>query len=165
MILLQVLMMITPEGGGALRRWIPAAFPPSDLLRRQSSVSLFLVSLVWRLSLRKTSGALYIGVFRSRGCFRAKDRCKRGQEGQMGWAHAARYCSRMGPPFGSSGLRSLTSFAPRSSSFQNNDPRKFQLIWTSFGSLKVKNMEKGFSGSVGLVPNKWGNCELSPKSI
>ena len=33
---------------------------PSGLLRRQPSVSLFLVSLVWRLSLRKTSvGSLY----------------------------------------------------------------------------------------------------------
>ena len=45
-------------GGGALRRWIPAVFPPSDLLRRQPSVSLFIVSLVWRLSSRRTSGDL-----------------------------------------------------------------------------------------------------------
>ena len=29
-----MLMMNTPEGGGAPRRWIPVAFPPSDLLRR-----------------------------------------------------------------------------------------------------------------------------------
>ena len=29
----------------------------------------------------KRRGTFYIGVFRSRGCFWAKDRCKRGHEG------------------------------------------------------------------------------------
>ena len=58
-VVLAVMLMETPEGG-----WrrppevIPAAFPPSDILRRQPSVSLFLVSLVWWLSRKKTSGDL-----------------------------------------------------------------------------------------------------------
>ena len=43
-------------GGGALRRWIPAAFPPSDLLRRQPSASLFLVLCFSAASFWKTSG-------------------------------------------------------------------------------------------------------------
>ena len=41
-------------GGGALRRWIPAAFPPSDILRRQPSVSLFLALCFSTASLRNT---------------------------------------------------------------------------------------------------------------
>ena len=49
--------------------------------------------------------------------------------------------------------------------FPNIGPHKIlghlDVVW----SLKVKNMEKGFSGSAGLIPNKWGNCELSPKII
>ena len=86
-------------------------------LRSAASWSLFLGSLVWRLSpVEKHQGTSYIGVFRSRGCFWTKDRCKRGHEGQMGWAHVAWYCSHVGPPFWSSGLRSLTSFTPKSSS-------------------------------------------------
>ena len=89
-----------------------------------------LISVFWFFScggslLKKHQGTSYIGVFRSRGCFWAKDRCKQGYEGQVGWAHASRYRGRVGPPLWSSGLRSLTSFASRSSSFQNNDTRKF----------------------------------------
>ena len=45
----------------------------------------------------------------------------------------ALYLAAWGPPFRSSGLRLLTSFAPRSSSFQNNDPCKFSahldVVW------------------------------------
>ena len=46
----------------------------------------------------KNVGRPLIGVFRSRGCFWTKDRCKRGHEGRNRWAHAAWYCSRVGPP-------------------------------------------------------------------
>ena len=61
---------------------IPTAFPPSDLLRRQPSVSLFLVWCFFPSPSGKRRGAFYRGVFRSRGCFWAKDRCKRGHEGR-----------------------------------------------------------------------------------
>ena len=47
------------DSGGGWRRppeVIPAAFPPSDLLRRQPSISLFLVLCFSAASLWKTSG-------------------------------------------------------------------------------------------------------------
>ena len=48
----------------------------------------------------KRRGTFYIGIFRSQGCFRAKDRCKWGHEGQKRWAHAAPVPSCVGaPPF------------------------------------------------------------------
>ena len=37
--------------------------PPPDLLQRQPSISLFLVSLLWRLSSGKTSGDLLYSRF------------------------------------------------------------------------------------------------------
>ena len=49
------------DSGGGWRRppeVIPAAFPPSDLLRRQPSVSLFLVLCFSAASLWKMSGDL-----------------------------------------------------------------------------------------------------------
>ena len=46
----------------------------------------------------KRRGTFYIVVFRSRGCFRAKDRHKRGHEGRNRWAHTAWYCSHVEPP-------------------------------------------------------------------
>ena len=74
-------IMETVEMSMEKKETSPAALRRSFPLQSAASWSLFLVSLMWRLSLQKTSGALYIGVFRSRGCFRAKDRCKRGHEG------------------------------------------------------------------------------------
>ena len=57
-LVLMVLMkssMETPEGGWrSLPEVAPAAFPPSDLLRRQPSTSLFLVSCFSAASPRKT---------------------------------------------------------------------------------------------------------------
>jgi hypothetical protein len=35
-----------------------------------------------------------------------------------------------------------TSFSPKSYSMEKLAPAKFQVIWTPFGSLKVKNIEK-----------------------
>ena len=63
-LVLVVVLMETPKGG-----WrrppevIPMAFPPSDLLRRQPSVSLFLVLCFSAASFWKTSGDYFIVVF------------------------------------------------------------------------------------------------------
>ena len=46
----------------------------------------------------KRRGTIFRVDFRSRGCFRAKDRRKRGHEGQKRWAHAATVPGRMGHP-------------------------------------------------------------------
>ena len=65
-------------------------------LRRSFPPPIFslLISIFWFLScggspLEKRRGTSYIGVFRSQGGLWAKDRCKWGHEGQLGWAHAA----------------------------------------------------------------------------
>jgi hypothetical protein len=39
-------------------------------------------------------------------------------------------------------LLCCTSFSPKSCSMEKLAPIKFQVIWTPFGSLKVKNIEK-----------------------
>ena len=71
------------------------SFPP-PICSLLVSVSCF--SRVAALSSKNIGGALYIGVFRSRGSFRKKDRRKRGHEGQKRWAHAASYRGRVGHP-------------------------------------------------------------------
>ena len=91
----------------------------------------------------KHRGTLYIGVFRSRGYFRAKDRRKRGHEGQNRWATWLQYQAAWGTPFCHSGLCSLASFAPRSFSFQNNDPRKFAAHYDVVKVLKQIRKEIG----------------------
>ena len=48
-----------------------------------------------------------------------------------------------GPLFWPSGLRSFTSFAPRSSSFQNNDPCKFIAHYDVVKVLKQIKKEIG----------------------
>ena len=63
------------DSGGGRRsppEVIPAVFPPFDLIRRQPSVSLFLVLCFSPPPCGKRRGTIFIGVFRSRGCFRAK---------------------------------------------------------------------------------------------
>ena len=63
-LVLTVVLMETPEGGW--RRppeMIPAAFPPSDLLQRQPSVSLFLVLCFSAASLWKMSGDYFYSRF------------------------------------------------------------------------------------------------------
>ena len=92
---------------------------------------------------RKRRGTFYIGIFRSRGCFRAKDRRKRGHEGQKRWPTQLQYQAAWGNPFCPSGLCSLASFAPRSSSFQNNDPRKFIAHYDVVKALKQIRKEIG----------------------
>jgi hypothetical protein len=41
-------------------------------------------------------------------------------------------------------------------------PAKFQVIWTPFGSLKVKNIEKEVFWFSQVNPIKLGTCELFP---
>ena len=83
---------VEPSGGGSRQRFPPPIFSGDSLL---PPCFWFCVSPPPPSGKRR--GTLYIVVFRSRGSFWAKDRCKR---------H---------PPFWSSGLRSLTFFAPKSS--------------------------------------------------
>lgn len=87
-------------GGWSPPEVIPAAFPPSDLLRRQPSDSLFRgFVFLRRLLSRKPWGGLYIVVFRSRRSFGKKDRRQRRPEGHFGGSHAVRESGRVGPPF------------------------------------------------------------------
>ena len=117
-----------PSGGGFQQRFPPLISSGGSLL---SLCFWFCVSPP-PLS-GKCQGTIFLVLFRSRGCFRTKNRRKRGHEGQNRWAHAAKVPGRVGPPFCPSGLRSLTYFAPRSSSFQNNGPAKFiahlDVVW------------------------------------
>ena len=50
-------------GGWSPPEVIPAAFPPSDLLRRQPSVSCFLVSVFLRRLFAKLLGGLFYSWF------------------------------------------------------------------------------------------------------
>ena len=81
-------------------RWRPPRQRSAGVSPLQSAASdlRFGVSLFATASLWKTSGDYFIGVFRSRGCFWAKDRRKRGHEGRNRWAHAAPVPGRVGPP-------------------------------------------------------------------
>ena len=62
-------------------------------LRSSPAVAFYLsvsgLVFLRRLPLEKRWGTFLIGIFRSRGCFWPKDRCKWGHEDQLGWAHAA----------------------------------------------------------------------------
>jgi hypothetical protein len=63
-LVLTLVLMETPEGGWrSLPEVIPAAFPPSDLLRRQPSVSCFLVLCFSAASSRNSSGDYFYRRF------------------------------------------------------------------------------------------------------
>jgi hypothetical protein len=49
------------------------------------------------------------------------------------------------------------SFALKSCSMEKLVPPKFQVIWTPFGSLKVKNIEKEVLWLSQVIPIKLGN--------
>ena len=66
-----------------------------------------------------------------------------GPRGPKEVAHTAPVPGRVAHPFCPSGLRSLASFAPRSSSFQNNDPRKFIAYYDVIKVLKQIKKEIG----------------------
>jgi hypothetical protein len=60
-LVLTVVLTKTPEGGWrSLPEVIPAVFPPSDPLRRQPSVSCFVVFVFLRRLLAKLLGGLFL---------------------------------------------------------------------------------------------------------
>jgi hypothetical protein len=82
-------------------------------------------------------GTLFIDGFRSRRIKRDEDRWHRSNEGGTGKPHMARVM-----PVWPSWLPCCISFDPKSCSMGKLVPPKFQVIWTPFGSLKVKSIEK-----------------------
>jgi hypothetical protein len=54
-------------------------------------------------------------------------------------------------PVSSSDLLCCSSFSLKTYFVKKLAPAKFQVIWTPFGSLKVKNFEKRFSGFPRLI--------------
>ena len=145
----------------------PAAFPPSDLLRRQPSNSLFRGSVfLRRLLSRNARGPFFIGVFRSRRSRWTKDRRPRSSEVETSWAHAAMYFRPRGtlpfPACWASGLQ----FKPIAfvSKILNRAlwPCPF---WCPEAPGKSETLKKTFSGKTGLIPNKWENYEVFPKSL
>ena len=118
----------------ALRR----SFPP-PICRSRSLFRGFFVSVAPPSG--KRQGTIFIFVFRSKGSFGKKDRRKRSHEGQVGGPHAAKESGRMGPLFWPSGFHFFASFAPTLCSFQKLMLVNFQVILTSFGSMKHQNIE------------------------
>ena len=115
------------------------SFPP-PICSSRSFVSWFSVSAA--LSSESRRGTIFIVVFRSRRRLGKKDRWQRSHEGPDGGSHAAKESGRVDPP--SSGPRasvcslpSLPRFVPSKKLMLVN----FQVIWTSFGSLKHQNIE------------------------
>ena len=84
---------VEPSGGGFRRRFPPPIFSGRNLL---SLCFWFCVSPPPPTGKRRET--IFIVVFRSRGCFRAKDRRKQGHEDQNRWAHVATVPGRMGHP-------------------------------------------------------------------
>jgi hypothetical protein len=89
---------------------------------------------------------LFIDCFRSRQIKRDKDRWHQSNNGGTSRPTRPRnlavWAILVCPPW----LLCCTSFAPKSCSVEKLAPAKFQVIWTPFGSLKVKNIKKRFSG-------------------
>ena len=142
MILLQMLMMITPEGEGALRRWIPAAFPPYDLLWRQPSVSLFLVLCFFAAFFWKTSGDYFYRRFQVTRMLQGEGSTQTGPRGSKlvgprGYSTRPRGAPSSAPPASVRLLLSLLGLPPSKIMI----PVNLQLIWTLFGSLKHQNIE------------------------
>ena len=134
-LVLAVVLMETPEGG-----WrrppevIPAAFPPSDLLQRQPSVSCFVVFYVSPPPPRETPrGTIFIVSFRSKGSFGKKDRRQRSHEAQIRGSHAAKESGRVGLPILAFGLPLFRFLRPYAFFLLKNDLRKFSghldVVW------------------------------------
>jgi hypothetical protein len=68
-----------------------------------------------------------------------------------------RHLATWAMPVSSSDLLYCTSFSPKSCSMEKLAPAKFQVIWTPFGSLKVKNIEKEVFWFSQVNPIKLGN--------
>ena len=139
-------IMETLEKSSEKMETTPAAprrsFPP-PICSSRSLFRGFCVSVA--LPFKRCCETIFIGVFRSRRSFWKKDRRHRSHEGQVDGSHAAKEYGRVGPPLLAFGLPlfllpSLPRLVPSKKPMLVN----FQVIWTSFGSLKVKNMEKVF---------------------
>jgi hypothetical protein len=78
-------------------------------------------------------------------------------KGGTGRPHAARESGRMGHARLALVALCCISFAPKSCSVEKLVPPKFQVIWTPFGSLKVKNIEKEVFWFSQVNPIKLGN--------
>ena len=106
--------MDEPSGGDS------GSVSPSDLLRRQPSVSCFVVFVfLRRLPYETPRGTIFIVVFRSRRRHGDEDRRHWRLEAQVGGSHAVKESDRVGPPLSALGfpfvrfLRSYTSFLPK----------------------------------------------------
>ena len=127
-----------PSGGGFRRRFPPPIFSSGSLL---SLCFWFCVSPP--PSSGKRRGTIFIVVFRSRGSFGKKDQRKWSHEAQKGGPTRPGTGATWGTLFWPSGLRLLASFAPRSSCFQKNDPRKCAAHYDVVKALKQIRKEIG----------------------
>jgi hypothetical protein len=129
-------------------------FPPLIFVS-QAPVSWFCVSAALPFATRR--GTLYIVSFRSRRIHRDEDRRHQSNDVGTGRPHATKEFGRLGharlalvPPL-------FHFFAPKSWSVEKLSPTKFQVIWTPFGSLKVKNIEIEVFWFSQVNPIKLGN--------
>ena len=125
-----------PSGGGFRRR------SPSDLLRRQPSVSLFLVLCFSTTSLRNSSGdylcSRFLGHEDASGRRIDANGATRAKISGPTWLQ---YQAAWGTPFWPSSLHFFPSFFLMLCFFKIMIPINFQVIWTSFWSLKHQNIE------------------------
>ena len=126
----------TPAEGGWRRppEAIPAAFPPSDLLRGQPSVFYFMVlCFSTTSSLENIGGTIFIVIFRSRGSFGKKDRRKWSHEAKNGGSHVAQESGHVGLSILALRHPLLRLFLSYTFSLPKNDPRKFSchldVVW------------------------------------
>ena len=138
---------------------------------RSSPAAAFCLSVPWFCVstpplFAKRHGTFFIGVFRSRRSRWTKDRRPRSSEVETSWAHAAMYFRPRGtlpfPACWASGLQ----FKPIAfvSKILNRAlwPCPF---WSPEAPGKSETLKKTFSGKTGLIPNKWENYEVFPKSL
>ena len=141
-LVLTVVLMETPEGERrSLPEVIPVAFPPPIFSNGSllSPVSWFCVSPLPPFETHR--GTIFIVGFRSRRSHGDEDRRHRSLEGQIGGSTRPRNLATWAYLFWPSGFHFSASFAPTLCSFQKLMLVNFQVIWTSFGSLKHQNIE------------------------
>jgi hypothetical protein len=121
----------------------------------QASVTCFYVLAALLLATRK--GNLFIGGFRSRRIQQDEDRRHRSNKGERVGPTGAGNLAVWAVPVWPSWLPCCISFASKSCSVEKLVPPKFLVIWTPFGSLKVKNIEKEVFWFSQVNPIKLGN--------
>ena len=114
---------------------------PAGVFPLQSAAPGLCFGVSAALSSGKRRGTIFIVGFRSRGRFGKKDRRKQSHEAQNKGSTRRRNLAAWAYLFWLSGFHFFASFAPTLSSFQKMISVNFQVIWTSFGSLKLKNIE------------------------